>query len=267
MVARYLTWSDLITFVAYGGLAGPILLAISFSLGSDAHADAQWLLWIGIACTVLALIMVFARSRSRSKSSAQTELLEQQGVLGLAEVVSLTETNETINEAPVVKLGLHISGPNLTPFNAQQHVRVSPTRQSMITGRKLVVLVDPTDNSYQIDWGRSAVISGVVPSVIRSAEDNRTYDLTGQVGPLMEFLQVLKSNRLPYDSYLDLRANPDVREQVLRVARRAGAAQHAPAAPAPSAAQRMQNLETLRATGAISEAEYAEKRQQIIRSL
>jgi hypothetical protein len=151
----------------------------------------------------------------------------------LAEVVGLTETNTTINDRPVVKLDLSISGPNLTPFNAQERVQVSLTRQSVITGRKLVVLVDPTDNSYQIDWQRSAWIAGVVPFRVTSAEDNRTYDLTGQVGPLMEFFQVLKANRLPYDGRIDLRANPDVREQVLAVARRAGAAQQAPAAPSP----------------------------------
>ncbi|BBY03255.1 SHOCT domain-containing protein [Mycobacterium seoulense] len=48
------------------------------------------------------------------------------------------------------------------------------------------------------------------------------------------------------------------------------ASQPAPAAqplfapPAPSSAQRLQELETLRATGAISDAEYTAKRQQII---
>ncbi len=41
-----------------------------------------------------------------------------------------------------------------------------------------------------------------------------------------------------------------------------------PAAPAePSTAQRLQELETLRATGAISDSEYATKRQQIISEL
>ena len=269
-MARYLTKNELIIFLICGS-GGPLFLVVYFCLSSDEKADAQWMLWTGIASLVLDVIIVFALIYYRSKSAAKTELLEQQGVLALAEVVGLTETNTTINDRPLVKLDLSISGPNLTPFNAQQRVQVSLTRQPIITGRKLVVLVDPTDNSYQIDWGRSAVISGVVPSTIRSAADNRTYDLTGQVGPLMEFLQVLKSNRLPYNGSLDLRAKPDVRDQLLAIARRAAAAQQAPAAPdsvpAPSAAQRMQNLDTLRATCAITEAEYAAQRRQIISSL
>jgi Short C-terminal domain len=40
-----------------------------------------------------------------------------------------------------------------------------------------------------------------------------------------------------------------------------------PPPPPPSAAQRLQELETLRATGAITESEYAAKRQRIIAEL
>jgi hypothetical protein len=80
-----------------------------------------------------------------------------------------------------------------------------------------------------------------------------------------------------------------VREQVLEIVRqnaaapppvRPGAPQVSPAAaapnpasarlpppPPPSAAQRLQELETLRATGAITESEYAAKRRQVIAEL
>lgn len=49
------------------------------------------------------------------------------------------------------------------------------------------------------------------------------------------------------------------------IAQQAPAAQ--PQAPAPSAAQRLQDLETLRASGVITDDEYAAKRQQIIAEL
>jgi hypothetical protein len=121
------------------------------------------------------------------------------------------------------------------------------------------------------------------------AEDNRTYDITGQAGPVIEILRVLRSHGLPFGGSFDLRAYPVVREQVLEILRsnaaaqapRPGAQQFSPAVaspnpapawlppppPAPSAAQRLQELETLRATGAITESEYAAKRQQVIASL
>jgi hypothetical protein len=156
----------------------------------------------------------------------------------------------------------------------------------MITSRKLVALVDPTTNEYQIDWERSALVAGVMPANFTIAEDNRTYDLSGQAGPLMEILQILKANGIGLNNMIDLRSNPAARAQVQAVVRRAAAAQQAPAAPAPAAAapagappapyaaapepttaQRLQELETLRATGAVSDDEYNAKRQQILSDL
>jgi hypothetical protein len=127
------------------------------------------------------------------------------------------------------------------------------------------------------------LVSGMMPATFTIAEDNRTYDLSGQVGPLMEILQILKANNIGLNNMIDLRANPAARQQVQAVVRRAASAQ-APAAPAqaaapsaaasftsappePSTAQRLQELETLRATGAISDDEYAAKRQQILADL
>jgi hypothetical protein len=150
----------------------------------------------------------------------------------------------------------------------------------MITSRMLVALVDPTTNEYQIDWERSALVSGMMPATFSVAEDNRTYDLTGQTEPLMQILQVLKQNGISMDNMIDLRSNPAARQQVQAIVRQAAA--HQPAAPPapgpyatppyvaptePTTAQRLQELETLRATGTISDAEYTAKRQQIIADL
>ena len=144
----------------------------------------------------------------------------------------------------------------------------SITRLPMITNRKLVALVDPATNEYQIDWERSALVSGVMPANFTIAEDNRTYDLSGQTGPLMEILQILKANGIGLNNMIDLRSNPAARAQVQAVVRRAAAAQPAPVAPPePTTAQRLQQLETLRATGAISDDEYNAKRQQILADL
>jgi hypothetical protein len=185
-----------------------------------------------------------------------------------------------------VKIDLQISGPGIAPFASQDRVLASITRLPMITNRKLVALVDPTTMQYQIDWERSGLVSGMMPATFTIAEDNRTYDLTGQVGPLMEILQILKANNIGMNNMIDLRSNPAARQQVQAIVRRA-AAQAQPPAPAqaggpsapsypsapppappePSTAQRLQELETLRATGAISDDEYTVKRQQILADL
>jgi hypothetical protein len=161
MVARYLQifWQ----LFRVGGLVAPVFVVVYFLSGS--RADLEWFLWGGIAGIVGLAIFPVVLMYLWSKSAARTEFLEQQGVLALAEVVGLTETYAAIrddNDYPMMKLDLHISGANLTPFNARKRVQPSTeTQQSIITGRKLVVLVDPTDNSYQIDWQRSALIAGV----------------------------------------------------------------------------------------------------------
>jgi pyruvate/2-oxoglutarate dehydrogenase complex dihydrolipoamide acyltransferase (E2) component len=157
----------------------------------------------------------------------------------------------------------------------------------MITSRNLVTLVDPTTHEYQIDWERSALVSGMMPATFTLAEDNKTYDLSGQAEPLMEILRILKANGIALNNMIDLRSNPAARQQVQAVVRRAGAQQasaapaaaaaapvasaappsYLPLAPEPSVAQRLQELETLRATGAVSDDEYTAKRKQILSDL
>lgn len=265
-------------FVLLCGIVGPIFLAIYFVAG--AQPIMAWMFWAGLGITVLDVLIALAITSMGARSSAKKQALEQTGVLALAQVVGIHETGTRINEQPLVKIDLQISGPGITPFASQDRVIASISRLPMITSRKLVALVDPATNEYQIDWERSSLVSGLMPATFTIAEDNRTYDLSGQVGPLMEILQILKANGIGLNNMIDLRANPAARQQVQAVVRRAAATQApaaqaaAPTAPSyaaapaePSTAQRLQELETLRATGAISDDEYAAKRQQILADL
>src|SRR5215213_6248586 len=279
MVGRYI--KSQIWVLLCGGLVGPIFLAVYFATGQSGLL--KWMFWVGLLITAADVLIALALASFGAKSDARTQALEQSGVLALAQVVGIQETGTRINEQPLVKLDLQISGPGIAPFASQDRVIASITRLPMITSRRLVALVDPTTNEYQIDWERSALVSGMMPANFTIADDNKTYDLTGQTGPLMEILTILKANGIGLNNMIDLRSNPAARQQVQTVVRRA-AAQQAPAAPAPAApgpaaaappapsymppepstAQRLQELETLRATGAISEQEYNTKRQQIL---
>ncbi|MEN4398159.1 SHOCT domain-containing protein [Mycolicibacterium senegalense] len=269
-------------FVLLCGIVGPIFLVIYFASGGEPMM--KWMFWTGLLVTAIDVLIALGLTAAGSKSAAQNQKLEQVGVLALAQVTGIHETNTRINEQPLVKLDLQISGPGIAPFASQDRVLASVSRLPMITNRKLVVLVDPATNEYRIDWERSSLVSGLMPATFTIAEENKTYDLTGQSGPLMEILQILKAHGIAVNSMVDLRANPVAREEVQAVVRRAAAQQAAPSSPvagtepaAPSApflappalstAQRLQELETLRATGAVSEDEYAAKRQQIIAEL
>lgn len=272
-----------------GGLVGPIFLGVYFFLGEAERPYIAWMFWVGLLVTAGDVLVALALASYGAKRDAKTKMLEASGVLALAQVTGIGETGTRINDQPLVKVSLHIEGPGLTPFDVQDSVIASVTRLPLITGRKLVVLVDPATNQYQIDWNRSALVGGMMPAQFTLAEDgNRTYDLSGQAAPLMEIMQILKANGVPMNGTIDIRSNPAVRQQVMNVVRRAAAQQIPPAAhmspppvdpvapytppamptaPAPSTAQRLQELETLRAMGTISDDEYTAKRQQIISEL
>ena len=277
MFARYLKAQ--LTVLVCGGLVGPIFLIVYFATGQQTLL--KWMFFVGLLITAADVLIALALANYNAKSAAKAQALEQSGVLALAQIGGIAETGTRINDQPLVKLNLHIEGPGITPFDSQDRVIASVTRLGNITARKLVVLVDPATNDYRIDWERSALVNGLVPAQFTVAGDNKIYDLSGQAGPLMEILQLLKANNIPAGGMADLRSNPVLRQQVQAVVRRA--AQQTQAAPTPvaqqtpaparapvaaasglSIAQRLQELETLRATGAISDAEYTAKRQQII---
>jgi len=265
-LARYLKAQLLVLLC--GGLVGPIFLVVYFALGQ--LSMLQWMLYAGLLVSVADVLIALWLANFGAKSAAKTAELEQYGVLALAQITGLSETGTRINEQPLVKLDLHISGPGLVPFDSQDRVIANVTRLGNLTARKLVVLVNPTTQQYQIDWERSALVNGLVPAQFTLAEDNRTYDLSGQAGPLMEILQILKANNVPLNRMVDIRSNPALRQQIQAVVRRAvqqqaPAAQPAPvAAPQQSVAQRLQELETLRTSGALTEQEYTARRAQII---
>lgn len=278
MLGRYVK-AQLIVLLC-GGLVGPIFLAVYFALGVGTRPYIQWMFWVGLLITAADVLIALALASYRAKTDATSRELEANGVLALAQVTGIGETGTRINDQPLVKVDLHVEGPGLTPFDTHDRVIASVTRLPLITGRKLVLLVDPATNQYQIDWNRSALVGGMMPAQFTLAEDGRTYDLSGQAGPLMEIMRILKANGVPMNGNIDIRSNPAVRQQVMNVVRRAAVQQVPPPAPPPppapaptypapdtSTAHRLQQLETLRAMGTITEAEYHDKRQQIIAEL
>lgn len=267
MLLRYLKAQGIVLLC--GGLVGPIFLVVYFAMGADPLLN--WMFWSGLLVTAGGVVAALALAGRGAKTAATTQFLEQSGVLALARITGISETGTRINQQPLVKLRLRIEGPGLTPFDAEDRVLAPVTRLPMITGRNLAVLVNPATNDYQIDWQRSALLAGMVPAQFTLDEDNRTYDLSGQVAPLMDIMRILKENNIPMSGAIDIRSNPAVRQRVLDVVRHAVRAQAPPPQPAPetelSFAQRLAELETLKAAGTITDAEYTAKRQQIIAEL
>jgi hypothetical protein len=283
MLARYIK-AQIIVLLC-GGMVGPIFLIVYYmlpglignqfnsvdpSVSSLTQQSIGWMLPVGLLITVADVLVALWLANRGAKSSAKSAALHQTGVLAMAQINGLQETGMRINDHPVVNLDLRITGPGVD-FNSRKRVTVDMTKQVVVTSRKLVVLVDPNTHEYEIEWQASGLIAGVVPATFTSSEDGKTYDLSGQAGPLMEILQIYKANNLPFGGTVDIRNYPAVRQQIMDVVRRAAAQQPAPAAaggvaapPAQSVAQRLQDLEALHKSGALSAEEYASKRAQII---
>jgi hypothetical protein len=255
---------------------GPVYLIVYYVMSP---ADRpSWLFWVGLAVTVLDVLIPLGLTRYLVKSAARAAALEDSGVLALAQITDVHPTGVEINDEPVLKLDPSITGPGFA-FDSQKRETLGVIRMNIISGRKLVVLVAPVTNEHEIDWERSAFVKGVTPVKFTLSDDNTTYDLTGQAEPLMEILQLLKANRIPLSNPVDLRpADPNLRRQLQDVVRRTAAAQRSPAfsagpeviadtpgwKPRPSPAERLQELAGLHANEAITDDEYAERRRQII---
>jgi hypothetical protein len=209
------------------GMIGPVFVVMYFL--SDRDPFMNWFLWSGLLVTAVTVLLAVVFTAAGEKSDAKRAKLEQTGVLALAQVLGLEETGTYINNQPLVKLQLQISGPGIQPFHSQDRVLAPMSRAHIIASRTLVALVDPMTNEYQIDWERSALVSGM-PVNIGVDEDNQVYNLTGHVEAIMEIMRILKANGVGWDNMIALRSNPVARQQVLDVARKA-AAQRAPQPP------------------------------------
>lgn len=272
MLRRYLK-SQLMVLL-FGGLIGPIFILVYFATGEVSSIKALY--YLGVIITAADVLAALALTNFGAKSAADTAELEESGVLALAQITGITETGTRINDQPVVKLQLHISGSGFAPFDSQDRVIANVTRLGNITARKVVVLVDPATQKYQIDWERSALVNGLAPAQFTLSEDNKTLDLSGQAGPLMEILQILQTNNIPLNRMVDIRSNPALRQQIQEVVRRA--VEHVPAESAPGdqstsesvtspkkpVVERLEELETLRTAGALTDEEYTSRRAQII---
>jgi hypothetical protein len=277
MLARYLKAQA--SVLIFGGLVGPIFLIVYFALGTMARPYLQWMFWVGLFITAADVLAALALANAGAKADARHEMLSGRGLLTVARITGISDTSWFVNDQQMIKVGLHVDVPGTPGFDTEETMASSPTRMQILNAHKLVALVEPGTQNYEIDWNASALIAGVVPAEFTLDEDGKTYDLTGQAGPLLEILQVLHSNGVPVSGTIDIRSNPIARQQVMSIVRRAESGQAVAAAPVvsfapgppafapPTVSQRLQELETLRATGVVTEAEYSAKRQRILDDL
>lgn len=274
MLKHYLKAQGLVLLC--GGLVGPIFLIVYFALGPMARPLLNWMFWAGLLVTAADVLAGLALGSFYARSAARHERLSRTGLLCSARVTGIRDTPVFVNDQQMVEVDLHVDVPGTAGFDTSQTIAGSPTRMRVLGGHRLVALVEPGTTDFEIDWNASGLVAGAVPAEFTVAEDDTTYDLTGDADALMKIFNVLHVNGIPLSGTIDTRSNPVVRQQVLDIVRRAAAPPGPAPAPSPlpvytppppTVSQRLQELETLRATGAVSEAEYQAKRREILDAL
>lgn len=205
-----------------GGLVGPIFLIVYFVLGPMARPALNWMYWVGLLVTAIAVLLALGMTNGIAASSARRQRLRREGILAAARVTGIADTSWSVNGRQMIKVTLRIEVPGFEPFDAQETMAASPARMQILNAHTLVALVQPGTQEYEIDWDASAVIAGAVPAQFTLDEDGKTYDLTGQVGPLMQILSTLHLNGIALSPTIDIRSNPAVRRQVMDIVRRSG---------------------------------------------
>ena len=195
MLARYLKAQGMVLLC--GGLVGPIFLIVYFALGPMAQPYLNWMFWVGLLVTAAdVLVALWLTSAGTKKAASHEQAVPERCSGTLVQINGISDTSWFVNDQQMIKVNLHFEVPGYPGFDAQETMASSPrARMQIINAHHLVALVDPATQEYEIDWNASALIAGAVPAQFSSASDNRTYDLRGQVGPLMGILQILQGQR------------------------------------------------------------------------
>jgi hypothetical protein len=107
---------------------------VYFAMG-ELRDTIRILFYVGVLITVLDVVIALWLANFGKNVAAKSGALEQHGVLALAQITGRTETGTRINDQPVVKVNLHISGPGIVPFDSQDRVIASVTRLGNLTAQ------------------------------------------------------------------------------------------------------------------------------------
>jgi hypothetical protein len=283
--------------------AGGWFIVAFFLIGGIAFTIAMPDIWIGqiwIAVAVLVGVIYLVINRRTDRKLA----LRQTGLPGTARVLDMTQTGVYINENPQVKMNLQVQAQGLAPYQCEIKATVPLIAIGMLgTGRPLTVFVNPNDHEdIFVDWSNQTaaaamasmpgapVTAGSIPFTF-AFPDGSNVDVSSDAAAQQEILDVLRAKGLdPHQGTLDLRSNPDARSAVLDVIARRGyrvpesARQGTAASPGSASAtsaagtapdptdtrpgvDRLMELQQMKDKGLISDEDFEETKERILKTL
>lgn len=137
-------------FMLVCGIVGPIFLVIYFASGESELIG--WMLWTGLAVTLLDVALAFVIAWGRTSSQQRTQRLARTGRRAVAEVVTAEQTGVRINDQPLLDLRVRIQGEDVAPFEAERKTVISDLHLPLLYAGPIPVLVDPETQEWEFDW-------------------------------------------------------------------------------------------------------------------
>jgi hypothetical protein len=162
------------------GIVGPLFIGFYFLIDDP---TAEWLLWWGLAIILFDVLIAAGVAWFGHRGEAKMYRLHRTGRPATAEILEMVQTGTQINNQPLMKLRLRISGPDVNPFEVRVRKIVPLSFLPLLHRGALAVLVDPETQEWEIDWqatsagaGRSLPAASLAPGP--SAEE-RLVELDG----------------------------------------------------------------------------------------
>jgi hypothetical protein len=129
---------------------GILFLAAGRSGTAD---DGDTLLFVGALFGVMGLCFIGV-DLLRFRGELRKDRLRTSGLRGTAKVIDVRDTNVTVNNSPLVNLGLEVTIPGQSPFQTRKRVVISRLNVgAMSPGATIPVLADPAKpTSIVLDW-------------------------------------------------------------------------------------------------------------------
>lgn len=167
------------------GIVGPIFLVIYFA--SDLPGNG-WMLWTGLAVTLLDLALALGIAAGRTASQQRTYRLRRTGRRGVAEILSAEQTGVRINDEPLLDIKVRIHGEDLTPFETESKSVISGLRLPLLYAGPVPVLVDPETQEWEFDWdaARPAVAPQVTAMSVAPPEERPRAERLAELDSLLQ---------------------------------------------------------------------------------
>lgn len=156
-------------FVLLCGIVGPIFFVMGLVVPED-EPGTGWLLPVGVAITVLDVMIAFAIANNRTAKQKRLHQLRTRGRRARGRVLSFEQTGVRVNDQPMLVIRLMIEGGDITPFEAQVRSVVPEIHIPLLHAGELPILIDPETDEWEIDWDFA---KPVTPVALRKPAEER----------------------------------------------------------------------------------------------